>query len=1089
MRAVSLVFVSLLAWSNLSLATERCPSSFTGKNAPILEPGEVIGSVDVPVSEPEQLFAWVKAQQGEGYLLPLEGNADALRFNLLWHPDTPWQGGRADIILTDGEWACPAVGVTIAPLQRADGALDALLALLTQGLENEALPLGKNVDSLREQEDGDIPALQILSAFSLSLADDADPQSFANLLASMRADPEQSESLALMEALLAATGLLETMYEDLASRAAAVRMPDDTEPLPPQTQLLRMLEKSQHGSEMALVPLIYQPASEQAGPFLPVGSTSKGPAPSFNFSVFPDAKSLSEAMYGQFHSETGLLPDVQIYRDAAGALFTAGNALATVAGNKKLGKVYDYAGQGLFIWTIFDKLRDGLYPHKLLDMKIAASNDLIYVHTKPDGGVVNAIWVTPRAKGLDMSKIALDFVLQYLPVNKLASTRTGSAASLARNNFGRQLGAEAQSQFQKSLYKAQRNDGLLEGLLDTSKWTILGKIIEKLPGNGVIPPFDYPPVNIYQRGYVDLKLSRTGVVEVDFPEDGLMIYRAVAAGRVLLNAYTRSGKFGNTNATAEYEVRVRESQGLHINPGNPVVMPGETIRLFIAWGGEETSLPPQFVIDFQTSQPTHQYKLSSTPTRMNVNGYAQWVYTLDVSTKANEQLFPIHVSAWLKERPDIKTQARIDPTTIVPGEGCIEPDSTVTFRVPVSGGKVMQGLSWRVLEGPGQISRQGVYQAPAKTQKGQSVRIEVRSQKGLVLSREMRLSCGCEWRFSAYGQQWEGDKVSITSFHQPGRPVGHMLQAGDDDSSLMINSDQAPGPGSLRGVLNATLGQRYLFTSGCTDENHDGLCDAVERKKDEPVEPPPPTYTITSVAGGFIEGVMSGQAIEGHLLNGQQSILPSTPFSFRFRAKPANLDTQDLGLARALVSSAGYTSEATLAEFAQLSAMLGVGTCDSDPEWEQAKRGRRRGGEDDYSEGAAEDEVNPQESSDPFGHQGAEEGDVSQDYTDTDPYGTSSPSPESAMLPDDSIPLLPSLQCINPGQVIDFYLPATHSALRAMLVLKVNGTAQLSDDWRYQAPAMFEEPFVRVSLHESQSGMRLAQYFYTAGCNRSTAKE
>uniref|UniRef100_A0A486XL86 Uncharacterized protein n=1 Tax=Rheinheimera sp. BAL341 TaxID=1708203 RepID=A0A486XL86_9GAMM len=1090
MRLLNFIVVLVLVWSNIVLAEKHCPIGFKGKNGVNLEPGEVINSVGVLNSDPSQLFSWVKTQNDEGYLLPVEGNADGLQFNVLWHPTLPWVGGQADIILTDGISACPSITVNIAAMERADGAFDALIALLRQGLGNEVVPLGKDFDSLLEQEQPDVPALQMLSAFSHLLGSEDDPESLSYWLAQMRAHPEQRESLSLLEGLLHSTGLLETMYEDLNIRAEALLMPDGDETIPPQSHLLRLPTSPDSEDEFAMVTLFYQP--QDAAQFLSVISQTTRASATVNLSVFKDAKSLSEAMYDQFHSQTGLLPNVQIYRDAAGSLLTAGNALATASGAKLLGRVYEGAGAGLFMWTIFDKLRDGLYPHKLLDMKIAASHDLIYVQTSPDRGAVNAIWVTPHAKGLDMSKIALDFVVQFLPVNKLASMRSGSAINriAANDSLGRPLNAVAEKQFQGALQKAKLNDGMLEGLLDTSKWTVLGKIIEKLPGNGVIAPFNYPPVNIFERNYVDLKLAKPGIVDVDFPKDGMMIYRALAVGSVHLNAYTRSGKFGNANATAEFEVRVRESQGLYISPSNPIVMPGEKIRLYVAWGGEEKELPAQFIVNVDVSPSTHRYQLSPAARRMLINGYENWAYSLDIDTSKDLQSFPIHVKASLQSRPEINASARIDPTAIMPSEGCIEPGTSTTFRVPISGGKLMQGLHWQVTQGPGQINQRGEYVAPPNASKREQVSIQARSPKGMVLTRDMRLSCGCEWRLNAYGQKWEGVNVYMTSIDEPGRRTSHMLQAGDVDTTIVISSGQRPQLGTLLGVMTASLGTKYLTTSGCSDEDQNNLCDPKEPLEGAPIAPSPPTYTINNIEGDYVEGTIAGQAIEGHLLTGQQSVLPTIPFSFYFRAKRAKFNVQHLGLARSLIKTAGDTSENTLTRFTQLTDVFGVGSCESDPEWEEAKRGRRRdiSSDDEIIEDIEFDEeaLTPPDPDGPI--EGEEE---DNDYggserDDPDPFSSAI---ISGGVVDDSIPLLPDVSCLTPGQRMTFDLPATHAALRSMLNVKINGHLNLGADWQFQVPVSLDSPFLSVGLHEKQTDMRLAHYLYPIGCEQPSQME
>ena len=95
MRVLKLM-VLLLLWQGPVLADTRCPVIYTGNQGAILNPGEVVSSPDVPVAEPSGLFAWVKTGQHDGYLLPVEGDASKLHFNLLWHPALPWQGSSPD---------------------------------------------------------------------------------------------------------------------------------------------------------------------------------------------------------------------------------------------------------------------------------------------------------------------------------------------------------------------------------------------------------------------------------------------------------------------------------------------------------------------------------------------------------------------------------------------------------------------------------------------------------------------------------------------------------------------------------------------------------------------------------------------------------------------------------------------------------------------------------------------------------------------------------------------------------------------------------------------------------------------------------
>jgi hypothetical protein len=90
---------------------------------------------------------------------------------------------------------------------------------------------------------------------------------------------------------------------------------------------------------------------------------------------------------------------------------------------------------------------------------------------------------------------------------------------------------------------------------------------------------------------------------------------------------------------------------------------------------------------------------------------------------------------------------------------------------------------------------------------------------------------------------------------------------------------------------------------------------------------------------------------------------------------------------------------------------------------------------------------------------------------------------------DDSLPLLPEVSCLTPGQPITFDLPTTHAVLRPMLNVKINGHITLGTDWQYQVPASLDSPFLSVGLHEKQTDMRLAHYLYPVGCEQPSHME
>lgn len=914
---------------------DRCPELFSGGN--VLQPGEIIAAEDFPLDMLEVHYAVLTAPDQTTHLIPATVADGGSRFQMTFAPDAPWTGGRATIAITDGLSICPAVEVTIAPLERADGAFDLMMTGLKERVSQRAVPFGLDFDTLADPSFvADTPIVEALQRLALHVDGMNNSESMFALFKAARTDADKTvqDAAAILEAMLANSGLLEQMVSDLRKDVFYQTSPAKLPPLSPQPMQLTLTP-----AQPKTLKLKTQP--------------------------FRSAQDLSDAMIEQLDSESANKPHVQIYRDGAGALLAGGSALGNAAGpaGMKVAKVYDVASQGLFLWGMLDKLQEGLYPNELRDMQIDAAPTTLFLRDDPSEGLIAKVYVTPAAKGIDFGKLALDVALQYAPVGNLVNLRQNSAKALMKGeasfdvrraferlNLARanrppdlkgtlpqQLNSLEQQRLMKieldaarvntlhqseklqsRITRSQFVDGMLAIPTDMTKPLYFSQIINGLPDLEKMPPFEYPPVNILETGYVQLNASRAGVIELEQNWTRTVSYRAKGVGGVTVYGFTAPGKFGNTQAKGEVDIAVKDGYGLSITPQTVTMVPGDATDFFIAWEGPDHKVRDDFRVTFDTDQKIHRFELAKAPIELPDGRLA---YKLSVQTVPLLERFPINITASLLSAPEKKATARINAVRIQPDLGCTEPGARTSYRVIGPDGQALSGLRWKIASGPGRINEDGVYTAPERASRNAHVTIEAHfpGNKPDPLSVSTKLNCGCFWSVSAFGREWTGSNVTITSFSAPGSPPDHMVSFNDTDTlSVIIAAKGGISPGRTGAMMTVSSGENGLAATDCT--NNEAECDG----KDPPV--PNASYAIGQAGPRYVEGSFSGLAVD-IWASAKSRRQITEPVLVRFRAGRNDISGNDALAAARL--ALGNDPEA-LAQLALLSSLIGTNVCVSE---------------------------------------------------------------------------------------------------------------------------------------------------------------
>lgn len=472
-------------------------------------------------------------------------------------------------------------------------------------------------------------------------------------------------------------------------------------------------------------------------------------------------------------------------------------------------------------------------------------------------------------------------------------------------------------------------DAALTAPADMLKPLVLGKLIEGASDLHKIPAFDYPEVNLLAAGYAQVNADKSGIVSLGFLTGSTLPYRAQDVGQVTLVARTLPGRFANASAEASHRVRVNASHAISMSPGQSRVSPGAKVRLYIVWRSPDEFALEHFRVSFDSNQKAHHYQLSPSASEVVINGRPQLAYTLDVQTLARPELFPITVSAALLDTPGVSATSVIEAAAITPDPGCVEPGQTIAFAVGANGSGTA-GVSWSMTRGPGTISPDGTYLAPASPGRRVPVTVTANLPGGGSLAREFTLNCGCFWSLSAAGKRWTGSNVSIMAVQDPGNGPSHLVATHDGgDVQVSLTSPNAISTGTRAATLFGSIDTLALATVCDGDEDDDGHCDP-QRSPQDPPQPPPASYVIDKVGDGFVQGKLAGTAVLLSELRDGGS-LPTTEVEFRFRAPQASGDTDpSLALANSLAAGAGATDDATLEAFGQLNALMGLTGCDAE---------------------------------------------------------------------------------------------------------------------------------------------------------------
>ena len=161
---------------------------------------------------------------------------------------------------------------------------------------------------------------------------------------------------------------------------------------------------------------------------------------------------------------------------------------------------------------------------------------------------------------------------------------------------------------------------------------------------------------------------------------------------------------------------------------------------------------------------------------------AKW--RVDVLTSANPEDYPVQLEASLFDNPDARASAKIEIAKISPERDCIDAGEAITFMLVDEKGRALSWADWGV-EGPGRISKEGIYTSPVDA-KGSVTVYAAHKETGTRLdTMSFRLGCECSWSVQFNDRTSEGRYIGYSEIGMMG-----MKQF----TVLFPDADEAPVP-------------------------------------------------------------------------------------------------------------------------------------------------------------------------------------------------------------------------------------------------------------------------------------------------------
>jgi len=877
--AAFLGIAAFLAFASSPSAQDRCPGVALANDFAL--PFEAVEIAGLSLQDETAVFALIESD-GDEALSVAEVSQDregAWQLFAPPAPGAPWQGGTVLVTIADGTIACGGLALTIAPLPRADGAADIMMTSLRQSIDSLAAIVGVDPQALRRAdfESGD-PLVEWLHVLSYWVDGEGEPNSLMASLAQLHGEASEdeatAEAMALLDSYIVLSGELET--------AAGLQV---------ELMLSGMRAQEFYGRRGDLRPrqrtVFHAQAQTGSAPLVGLQGTGLARA------IAPKTPEELAAMLEMQAYATGAgKPAASRYLNMAGLLLGAAGAgfeaageraIATGAGagpgalSKGIGKTFTVGSHGLFVTGQVAKIVEGLFPAEFRSATINA-NPLTIAYSKdsPQEGRVTRFDVVARAKGLELTKMALDAALQFAPLGQRAGeggAKIAQALNASSNNIAAKFGTLATKLGQLR----QRAGGVTSATADN---VVESKVKEKISGEGInkawpdlvkIEPFDFPPVNVLKSGFYRMTARPQGILtlrsEVAAEGNDWIYFKGEKPGIAELEAFTDPGAFlASAEASATVEV---EGPEVLIDPETAFVLPGETKRLHIAARSEgldraDVSLEPAAV---------HRAELAGTePHRFPGRRDADLAELYDVTGSTERADFPIKVTARSRLDPDVAATALLDVPKIDRAPYCVEADTLV--RLVRDGGPwadVMDRVVWEV-EGPGDAAA-GSYFAPSEDELQGTAVVSVRARDGghLIDRVSIRLGCACfaEAEIGGATQEFNYPYYMITPGPEE-RDVLTVVLSDNQNADHVMVSTQWPQPsqgfdiicnadGSYNGATGASqaaLNLRY-FTSGTN-----GRCEDAGRLMNCPDGPSPQVRLRPIGDGTFLEGLVVGSYYE-----------------------------------------------------------------------------------------------------------------------------------------------------------------------------------------------------------------------------------
>ncbi|NHK28704.1 hypothetical protein FF098_012360 [Parvularcula flava] len=877
---------------------DECPALSLASDT--VSPYTQLGTFGLPSRMDGQILAaFIDTETGEAVVTPYIAPSGVM---VPPHPVTPFEGGNAELVLTDSDVLCAPREVSIAPLPDSAGATRKMLSNLQDSLENTAALLGVDVNDLQDPDfKGDNELEDWLAVYGRWLAWDGQDSLMARLQALEASDDEAG--LKLLDAVVAKAGFV-TESGDFANRtekaAAAQRekfgylnllappvrfTADDRSPATRLAVATPGVATGTSGVSASTAMLMMQSTPSSA----PV--TINGEA--FGEALKPrNAAELSDMMNTQFDSEISGKPEVGKYRDMAGlVLGSGGAAIKTASGGTPIGAIgdgYIVLSEALFVQAQLEKVWAGLYPAEFGEMEIDYGPVNLRLRDGEDMGSVRAINVTLQARGMELSKIAADIALTKLPIgDALSRSARPYAQKLAGSSAMAGAGTVALNSAQVNAVagKMVRNQQVVEATANTvdgiAKTGTSFYGINNMPDLVTIEPFDYPPVNIMTSGFYTLTVDDPSVVSLGLLSQGSVPYTGIKEGSVSLTAMSNPGRFANSAISASVPIFVGEDEtSISISPDRTVAIPGDEVRFSVLVYDEDGDVD----IDITLSPARHSYRLREINRTDNLpGGAASAVYDLVVETVDDKDAFPVTAMARMSAKPDQVASATIERARIEP-VACVPWGVAHQFRTNVP--EALASIEWQV-SGIGSVERDGTYTAQGSGPKKRSRITAIDADTGEELdSLYFDVGCTCSWTYSVAGQTSSGTIAHIRTFSEGGEPAYVIDMTQDDsDGTEIFSTVQMMGRGrpfdgvaepfefgcrngiatnDVTGSVQAIRtrdGVSYISGADLPCPRRQTQAERVEGGHCPDV--PGPSITLTPLAGGeMVRGRVTGQSTE-----------------------------------------------------------------------------------------------------------------------------------------------------------------------------------------------------------------------------------